>query len=285
MATKIVIDSASDLTKEQAEQLGVIFLPMSITIGDEEFYDGVDITAHEFYEKLIESADLPKTSQVAPYLFEEVFEEQVKLGNEVVVLTISSKLSGTFEGATRSAQKFNGKVFVVDTLSCAVGERLLLLHALSLLEQGWSASEIANEIEKVKGRIRLMAVVDTLKYLKKGGRISTATAIAGEVLSIKPVVALVDGKVKMIGKAMGSRKANNLLNQMVVSNGGIDFSMPCGTIWSGLDSSLHDKYVRDSASLWQGQVEQVPSYRIGATIGTHVGPGAVGVAFFAKEGK
>lgn len=283
MATKIMIDSASDITKKQADEMGVLFMPMIINIGDQEYYDGVDITAVEFYEKLIESNDLPKTSQISPYRFEEAFEEVTKNGDELVVILLSSKLSGTYEGARKTAEKFKGKVFVIDSMSAAIGERLLLDYALRLLDAGFDAQQISKELEEVKGRIRIMAVIDTLKYLKKGGRISAATAFAGELLSIKPVVALIDGKVKMVGKAMGSKKGNNLLNQMVKENGGIDFSMPFGTIWSGLDSAMLDKYIRDSAYLWQDETEDVAKFPIGATIGTHVGPGAVGVAFFAKN--
>ncbi len=283
MAIKLMIDSASDITKEQAEELGVMLMSMPIAIGDEEYFDGVDITPRNFYEKLIESNELPRTSQVSPYRFEEVFEEQTAKGNEVVAILLSSKLSGTYEGAKKSAEKFKDKVFVIDSMSASVGERMLLEYALRLVKEGLSAKEIADKLEEIKGKVRIMAVVDTLKYLKKGGRISTATAIAGEMLSIKPVVALVDGKVKMVGKAMGSRKANNLLNQIVESNGGIDFSLPFGTIWSGLNDSMLQKYINDSAHLWQDSVKEVPSYPIGATIGTHVGPGAVGVAFFAVK--
>ncbi|MBQ7879978.1 MAG: DegV family protein [Clostridia bacterium] len=283
MAVRLMIDSASDITKKEADKLGVYFIPMVITIGDKEYFDGVDITANEFYEKLVENAELPKTSQISPYRFEEAFEEITRGGDELVVILLSSKLSGTYDGAKQAAEKFKDKVFVVDSMSAAIGERLLLDHALRLVKDGLSAKAIAEKLDEVKEKIRIMAVIDTLTYLKKGGRISATTAFAGKLLSVKPVIAVVDGKVKMAGKAMGSRNANNLLNKLVAESGGIDFSMPFGTIWSGLDSALHDKYVRDSAHLWQNEVDEVPKYPIGATIGTHVGPGAVGVAFFAKK--
>ena len=128
-----------------------------------------------------------------------------------------------------------------------------------------------------------MAMLGTLEYLKKGGRISKAVAFVGNLLSIKPVVGLVDGEVKMIGKAMGSKKGNNLLTKLVGEKGGIDFSMPYGTIWSGLERTVLDKYIKDSSALWADHVDDVPAYIVGSTIGTHVGPGAVGVAFFANE--
>ena len=127
-----------------------------------------------------------------------------------------------------------------------------------------------------------MAMLDTLEYLKKGGRISAAVAFAGKLLSLKPVVAIVDGEVKLVGKAMGSKNGSNLLNKLVQEKGGINFSMPYGTVWSGLDNSSLKKYIQDSAHLWEGEVSCVPEYILGATIGTHVGPGVVGVAFFQK---
>lgn len=156
-------------------------------------------------------------------------------------------------------------------------------EAQKLIEQGCSACEIARELERLRSRVVLMAMVDTLEYLKKGGRISGAVAFAGGILSIKPVIMLEDGEVKVVGKARGSKNANNLLMSLVEQKGGIDFSMPYGTVWSGLDCTVLEKYIQDSAHLWQGATAHVPSYMLGGTIGTHVGPGAVGVAFFQKE--
>ena len=148
--------------------------------------------------------------------------------------------------------------------------------------EGYSAEEVARKLNEKKSKINVMAVLNTLEYLKKGGRISAAVAFAGNLLAIKPVVAIEDGEVKLVGKAMGSKKGNNLLTQLVEKRGGIDFSMPYGVVWSGQDRTTLDKYVRDSACLWSEQTEEVPAYMIGCTIGTHVGPNAVGVAFFEK---
>ena len=282
MAVKIVIYSESDISVEEGEQLGIQVIPMVVTFGTQEFLDGQDITPTEFYEKLIENRELPKTSQISEFRFEEVLQPIVNKGDEVVLITLSSKLSATNASATLCAKKFNGKVFVVDSLSAAAGERVIALYALRLAKEGKTAKEIATELDRVKEKICIMAVIDTLEYLRKGGRISSATAIAGTLLSIKPVVAMVDGKVKMIGKAMGSKKGNNLLNKIVAEKGGIDFTMPFGAIYSGLDRTMLDKYIKDSSHLWENQVKEVPVYAIGATIGTHVGPGAVGVAFFSK---
>lgn len=279
---KIVIDSAADIGKEEAEKLGIVMVPMVITFGSEEYYDGVDLSPLQFYEKLIEGDELPKTSQISPYRFEEAFEKITANGDEAVVITISSKLSGTHASAVQAAEKFGDNVFVVDSMNACIGERLLCQYALRLVEQGLSAKTIAEKLDEVKSKINVMAMINTLEYLKKGGRISAAAAFAGSMLSLKPVVAIIDGEVKVIGKALGSKKGNNLLNGLVEKTGGIDFSMPYGVIWSGLNDALLQKYVKDSAHLWESETDSIPAYILGGTIGTHIGPGAIGVAFFEK---
>lgn len=281
MAVKILIDSASDISMAEAKELGVIMMPMIISFGDQDYNDGVDLLPTEFYEKLIESDVMPKTSQISQYRFEEAFEEYTKNGDTLVVITISSKLSGTYNSAKLASENFVGKVFVVDSLSAAIGERLLCQYGLRLIDEGLSAQEVANKLDVAKNKINIIAIVNTLEYLKKGGRISSAVTFAGSMLSIKPVLSVVDGKVELIGKAIGSKKATNHLNR-IVEEKGVDFSMPYGVLWAGLDRSVLDKYIKDSAALWQDYTDNIPSYILGGTIGTHVGPGAVGVAFFEK---
>ncbi|MBQ8373943.1 MAG: DegV family protein [Clostridia bacterium] len=282
MMVKLLIDSAADIGAKEAETLGVTMLPLVVSFGDESYYDGVELSPRDFYEKLIESDTLPKTSQITPFRFDEAYANLTANGDEVVAITISSKLSGTYGAAVTAAENYAGKVFVVDSLNAAIGERLLVQYALRLIEEGKTAAQIAEELEEKKKKVNLMAVLGTLEYLKKGGRISSAVAFAGELLSIKPVIAIVDGEVKLVGKAMGSKKGNNLLNTLVQKQGGIDFSMPYGVVWSGLSDEFLKKYVKDSAHLWERETDRVPSYMIGGTIGAHVGPGAIGVAFFSK---
>ena len=282
MAIKVVVDSATDISMKDAEQMGIIMVPMTITIGSEEYQDGVSLLPKEFYEKLIESDNLPKTSQINSFTWKEVFEKYTANGDELVVITISSKLSGTYNSARMAAEEFGGRVVVIDSLNAAIGERLLAEYAIRLVDNGWDINKIVDELEEKKNKINLMAMLGTLEYLKKGGRISGAVAIAGKLLSIKPVIAIIDGEVKMIGKAMGSKNGGNLLNKLVADKGGIDFNMPFGVVWSGLDDSTLNKYVEDSSNLWQGETNNIPKYMLGGTIGTHVGPGAIGVAFFEK---
>ena len=280
---KILVDSASDLEQRDASELGVTVLPLQIRFGSEEYLDGVSLTHREFFEKLIETDELPQTSQINEYPFDEVFASLTADGSEVIAITLSSKLSGTHASAVKAAKKYAGKVIVVDSLNACIGERILLEYAVRLVGEGkLTAAQIAAELDEKKGKIQLLAVLDTLKYLRKGVRISSVTAIAGEMLSIKPVISVVRGEVKLVGKAMGSKKGNNLLTQLVRDCGGIDFTMPYVLGYSGLSDAFLQKYIRDSELLWKGYTDHVPYHMIGSTIGTHVGPGAIAVAFFAK---
>lgn len=279
---KIIVDSASDLVKSEAEELDVTVIPLKVRFGDEEYSDGVDLSHKEFFEKLIESAELPQTSQINEYGWEESFSSLTADGSEVIAITISSKLSGTYSCAVKAAKKFAGKVYVVDSIEASIGERILLQYAVTLVKEGkLSAEEIVKELDAKKNKIQLLAVLDTLKYLRKGGRISSVAAIAGELLSIKPVISIVKGEIKLLGKAMGSKKSNNLLNQLVEKCGGIDFDMPYALAYSGLSDDYLQKYLNDSEYLWKGKTEIIPSYMIGSAIGTHAGPNAIAVAFFS----
>lgn len=280
MAIKILIDSASDMSVAEAKELGVEFMPMEIKFGEEEFLDGINLYPEEFYKRLKNSKVLPKTSQINPFRWEEKLDELTKDGSEVIVICLSSKISGTYESLKSVYEKYEGKVHIFDSLTVAIGERLLCYYALDLIKQGLNAKEVVSALQQVVPKLHVMAVVDTLEYLKKGGRISSTVALAGTLLSIKPVVAIVDGEVKMLGKAMGLKKANRLMSDIVKQNNGINLDMPFGTIWAGDDENLQ-KYISDNACLWEGR--EMKSYIIGCTIGTHVGPGCAGIAFFEKD--
>ncbi len=280
MSIKIIVDSASDFTQKQATDLGLLFLPMSVTLDGEEYFDGVNLFAEEFYQKLETCKGAPQTSLINEYRWNEAFQEATRDGSDVVAITISSKLSGTYQAAVNASKNFDGKVFVVDSATATYGEGALAEYAIRLRDEGKSGREIYDTLNEKKGNICVYAVIDTLKYLKKGGRISAATAIVGTTLSIKPIIALLDGEVKILGKALGNKKANLTLNKTIESIGGIDFDMPWGYVWSGTDKTNIDKYKTDSRYL-VGERE-CPLRPLGSTIGTHIGPGAVGLAFFKK---
>ena len=280
MAVKFIVDSASDILPEECARLGLIHLPMKVIFGTEEYADAVDMTHREFYEKLIESDELPTTCQIPPAEFAEACEKVVAAGDEAVVVTVSGKLSGTYQSAMIAAMEYPGKVFVVDSRSVSLGQRILIQHGLSLAEQGFGAEDIARMLEFQREKIRVMALLDTLEYLKKGGRISSTVALAGTLLSIKPVIGLDDGAVAMIGKARGSKQGNNLLRLLISQCGGINFEMPFCLAYSGLSDAMLKKYITDSAELWQGKTECLPIATVGCAIGAHAGPGAIAIAFF-----
>lgn len=280
MSVRIVTDSASDITGFTRKNLTIA--PMAVTFGETTYLDGVTLSHTQFYEKLIESDTLPITSQVTPAQFEDAFRSAAEAGETVVCITVSSKLSGTYQSACIGAQDYEGRVFVVDSLNAAIGEQILVLRALDLAETGMEAAEIARQLEQEKKQIRIIALLDTLEYLHKGGRLSRSEAVLGGLLSIKPVIAIEDGAVKVLGKARGSKNGNNLLMQQIRDTSGIDFSRPLTLGYTGLDDKLLQKYIADSAALWENHTHQLPISTIGGTIGTHVGPGAIAVAFFEK---
>lgn len=277
MKTRIIVDSTADLAQELKSRVHVV--PMTVTFGDEEFIDGVTIDHKTFYEKLIENDVLPKTSQATPDAFATEFEKAKQAGEAAVVLTISSKLSGTYQSAMIAADDYEN-IFVVDAGSVAMGNGILAEYALRLADEGKGAAEIAAALEEAKKRIVVVALVDTLEYLKKGGRVSKAVAFAGGILNIKPVLSVIDGDINILGKARGSKMGNNLLVQEISKAGGIDFSMPVLLGYSGISDALLLKYIEDSRHIWESSLPEVRYTTVGSVIGTHAGPGAVVVAFF-----
>lgn len=281
MNVKIIVDSTADLTPWVRSRVEVV--PLTIRFGAQEYIDGITIDSRTFYEKLIESDVLPTTSQASPFDFEEKFRSAVEEGFQVVCITVSSGLSGTYQSACIAAEEYPGKVFVVDSQTIALGSAILTDYALSLVDRGMDAETIAWKLLQKREKVRLLAMLDTLEYLKKGGRISSAVALAGGLLNIKPVVCIENGGIKMLGKARGSRQGNNLLVQEIQKAGGVDFGKPVLLGYTGISDSLLRKYISDSAQLWQDHVDRLNVETVGSVVGTHAGPGAVAVAFFASE--
>lgn len=281
MSVRIILDSTADLP--QALKCRFTIVPLPLFFGDEEYLDGVTIDHKTFYEKLIESDVLPTTSQPTPDAFAQAYQAATADGSEALVITLSSQLSGTYQSACIAAEDFPGKVRVVDSLSAAIGAGALAQLALSLADEGLSAEAIAQELERQRENLQVIAMVGTLEYLKRGGRISKTAAIAGELLSIKPVIGIREGKVAILGKARGSKQGNNLLIKLIQESGGVDFAKPVLLGYTGLSDALLQKYIADSAQLWAESPSPLAVTPIGSVIGTHAGPGAIAAAFFAKK--
>lgn len=279
MKTRIIIDSTADLSNELKDKLSIV--PLTVHFGEEEYLDGVTIDHKTFYEKLIESDQLPTTSQATPDSFIKEFEKVKEEGDSAVVITISSKLSGTYQSATIAAEDYEN-IYIIDSGSAAIGSGILAERALELADSGMEAREIAEILNKEKEKIVIIALLDTLEYLKKGGRISKTVAFAGAVLNIKPVISVEDGEIAVLGKARGSKMGNNLLVEEIEKSGGVDFEKPVLLGFSGLSDALLLKYIEDSKYLWEKGLKDIRYTAIGSVIGTHAGPGAIAAAFFKK---
>ena len=280
MSVQIIVDSTVDMPERMKDRFRIV--PLTVHFGAEEFIDGVTIDKHRFYERLVESDELPTTSQASPAAFDAIFSDVASVGDSAVVVTLASKFSGTYQSACIAAAEYDN-IYVVDSKSAAIGSGILAEYALECADKGMDAKTIAETLEKKRDEICLIALLDTLEYLKKGGRISKTVAFAGGLLNIKPVITVVDGEIQVIGKARGSKQGNNLLVQKIHESGGIDFDEPIILGYSGLSDSYLKKYVEDSRDIWQDRVETLDSTLICSVIGTHAGPGVVAVAFFKKD--
>lgn len=278
MSVQIIVDSTADLTPALKER--VLTVPLTVHFGQEEYIDGVTIDHQTFYKKLVSGDTLPSTSQASPAGFEEKYQQIRSAGNSAVVITVASKVSGTYQSAVIAADGYEN-IHIVDSGSVAIGSGILTELALQLADAGLDAAQIADRLEEEKKKLRVVAVVDTLEYLKRGGRISKTVAFAGGLLNVKPLLGITDGEILILGKARGNKQANNQLVNEIEKSGGIDFSRPVMLGYTGLTDELLQGFIATSQDLLSS-LPELRSTVIGSVIGTHAGPGAVAVAYFCK---
>jgi len=276
MSIRIIIDSTTDIPEQVLHQVEVV--PLTVSFGDEEYLDGIDLSRNDFYRKLEAGQILPKTSQPSPEAFAEVFQRIHEAGDEGVFISVASALSGTCQSAIIAAADYP-EISVVDSRNVAVGTGILAEYALLLISRGITREELTQKLEKKREDICLVAMLDTLEYLKRGGRISKTAALAGGILNIKPVITVKEGEILILGKARGAKKANNLLVELAEKNG-VDYSLPILLGYAGTSDELLQNYIHDSRKLWEGHVENLEYVQICSVVGTHTGPGAVAAAFF-----
>ena len=278
---RILTDSASDLTATDSARPGVYTVPLSVTFADGTGgLDGVELTADEFYAHLKVDKVPPRTSQPSPQSFMTIFEDAKENGDQVIAILISSNLSGTYQCAKLAADMANvDNVLFVDSGHVCLSEALLVRLAVQLRDSGKTAGQIAAILEHAKEHLHLVAAIDDLKYLRKGGRLPAAVAVAGGMLGIKPLITIQDGKVAMAGKARGLPGAYVALFKKVEEMGGITPAFPAlaGYTVSPREVTPIQAYLRDNL-----QQEDLLVRQIGCVIGTHAGPGAFGIAFFDK---
>lgn len=268
---RIITDSTSDITPQQAKELCVDVVPLKVTFGNRDYIDKITITNSEFYEKLTNTDELPVTTLVSPGQFEEVFARYPD--DDIVGIFISAKLSGTYSSACVAKGELSPQsIAVIDSKTVTCGIRLLVEMACKLRDEGKSATEIEMRISELSKKVELCAIVDTLKYLVKGGRLSAVSGVLGTALNIKPILVVTDGIVKNIGKQRGNANAVQFI--VNYSNGRMDTSLP--TMLAYTIKSSRVEPLRDALGL----CADVAVCEIGSVVGTHAGPGVVGIAYF-----
>lgn len=279
---RILTDSAADLTPADRARPGVTVVPLQVVFSNgDTALDGVDITGDAYYERLKGEEKLPRTSQPSPDQFIEVFEQARAAGDQVVAVLLSSTLSGTWQCARLAAETCEFEdLWVVDSRTGSQGEAVLVREALRLRdEQGCTAEQIAAALEELKGRIRILGVVDSLKHLHKGGRLPAAVALVGGALGIKPVLSVIDGEIRLADTARGRPGALVALFKQIDKLGGIDPQYGYVLLYSDEKSTVAPihRYLHDNLHLTGGRVAQ-----LGAVIGTHIGPGCAALVFVAQ---
>lgn len=275
---RIITDTACDITAEEAEILGIGIVPLVTSFGDEPFPMRTHADFDRFYERLKVSPQLPVTSRPSPQLYLELFEQAKQAGDEVLVLSLSSGLSGTIESA-QLAKQMSGydRITVIDTQQAVMSQRILVEHAVKMARSGESIRSIVHEIMDLRERVTVVGVIGSMVYLRKGGRIPPALGVIGDALQIKPVITL-KGKIETIGKARGL-KAGYAMAWKHMEADGVDVSFP---VIFGYTSSLEQ-----CRSFMEGTLERFPAQKtgiaqVGGIIGTHLGENSIGAAYVKK---
>ena len=275
---KILVDSSCDISPEEASRLGITIIPMKILFGDETYRQNIDLSASEFFEKLANSKVLPSTTQLTPHELEQVYQEATEDGSELVAIHLSSALSGTYQSAYLASREVSG-IYPVDSQNATVGMAVLARIAAKLRDTGKSAQEISKKLTELSERIVLLAYIPTLKYLVRGGRLSAAAGLVGSVMNIYPIVSVKDGKITSIDKARGKNAAHKKIAKFIEEYG---INKEYGVVFAHASASADIEALKiHLEDLIEGC--ETMDCEIGAVIGTHTGPGAVGIAFIMEN--
>ena len=277
---KILVDSSSELTKKEAEEKGYLFVPIGVSLGGKEYADGVDLTKDKFYELLTGSGEFPQTSQPSPQAFLELFEQAKRDGDEIVAILLSSALSGTYQSAVLAKQMVDYEgIYLIDSLTATGVIQILADYAKGLSEEGKGAAEVAERTDAFKARVHAIAMVDTLEFLQKGGRIGKTAAMIGELARLKPLITLTeDGKVGVIGKAIGKNKAMSFMMKWLEEHP-VDEAFPSYSIFTSGTANCEQL----EEKLEKHGIATAGRLQLGTAIGTHIGPNAFGIVYVGKE--
>lgn len=291
---RIVTDSASDLDTKAAKELGVICVPLTVSFGEKHFQEGIDLSRAEFYERLSTDLHFPKTSQVAPYAFEQVFREAKEAGDDVIAILLSSRLSGTYQSGLLAKQNVyadeetekekssnKSSCYIIDSRSASAGQQLLVEYASRLCQKGNNGKEIAKMVCHLRSGLRLFACVNTLEYLYRGGRISKAAATIGTIINVKPILYVKEnGQPEIIARIHGNQRAASYMLEQFKKDPP-DENYPIYLMYSyGEEGALWlQKAIRRAGY----PVQMQRMIQVGAVIGSHIGPYAYGIAYVSKQ--
>lgn len=276
---RIVVDSSADYTQEELKERNIEEVSVLINVGDKSYRSGIDIKANELYKMLIDGAEFPKTSQPSPQDFFDIFEDAKEKGDTVICILISSNLSGTIQSATIAKTMADyDDIYLIDSFAATHLTRVMVDHACKLREDGKDASEIVQAVQELQPRVKVLAGVDTLEFLCKGGRLNKATAVIGELANLKPMITVADdGTLAVVGKCIGRNKAISYIVK-AMGEKEIDTSFPVYSLYA---------YGTENTEKLEQKLEDIGIHcterlQLGATIGTHVGPGAFAVVYVEK---
>lgn len=273
---KIMVDSASDMTKQECLEKGMEFIPIAVQMGEKEYLDGVNLTKDTFYDFLTKEEIFPQTSQPSPADFVDIFTACKEKGEELIYIALSSALSGTLQSATlaKSMVEYDG-IYLIDSLSATFTIKIMAEYALELSQKGLAAKEIVAKLEELKSHVKVIAGLDTLEYLAKGGRLSKTAASLGEMVRIKPVVEITpDGEVGVLAKCIGKNKAMVAICKQLEGK----------KLKTGFPVYLIYSYGEENAASLESRLNNIgilitDTLQIGTAIGTHIGPNAFGLIY------
>ncbi|MEG2038120.1 MAG: DegV family protein [Oscillospiraceae bacterium] len=283
MAIRIITDSTGDISAADGKALGIDIIPLSVVFGDKIYRDGIDLTDPQFFDMLAKAEKLPTTTQAPPSAFEGIFRKYVEQGDEIIGIFVSSKISGTFQSAVIAKGLVGSdNIYLVDSKSATLGMGMLVYEAVYQVRRGISAKEVAANIAALTDRVRFYAIVDTLKYLKMGGRVSSAAAAIGGILGIKPIVIMSDGRLMPAGKVKGIKAGyEHVTKQVIAEPYDPDYSVAFAH--SNSPKLMDDLITYVNLHLPQPiPVNKIITGDIGCIIGTHCGPNCTGLAYIAK---
>jgi DegV family protein with EDD domain len=279
MTVAVVTDSASDLTPDQAAANGITVVPLLVSFGDREYRAGVDLDAEAFWRELTrEDGVFPKTAAAAPGTFQSTFERLFDEGaDEIVYVGVGSKLSATIASAKVARDALPGRpIHIVDSNSACMGIGLLALEAVEMANSGKSGAEIADTLATRRDQVKLYVVLETLEYLKRGGRISPARAAIGGLLSVKPIITLEDGEVETADRPRTSGKARARLVELLA-----ELKPERVAVLHGQAAGINE-FADELAAAWDFPRSEMSVHLIGSSVGPHVGPGAYGAVVLQR---